>query len=133
MARICARGGRILVVDAYAPEDPAQAAEYNRIERLRDPSHARALSLSELTTLFGRCGLPWPRITRFELPVELHELLSRAFPSPGDEIEIAAAFAASAADGRLGIPVRRDGEAIRIAYQAAILATSPTHRLRPSM
>jgi ubiquinone/menaquinone biosynthesis C-methylase UbiE len=127
MARVCAPGGRILVVDAYAPEDPAQAAEYNRIERLRDPSHARALNLSELTTLFGRCGLPWPRITRYELPVELHELLSRAFPNSGDEAEIAAAFTASAADGRLGIPVRCDGEAIRITYQAAILAASPTH------
>jgi ubiquinone/menaquinone biosynthesis C-methylase UbiE len=34
MARVCAPKGRIVVVDAYAPEDPEQAAEFNRIERL---------------------------------------------------------------------------------------------------
>jgi ubiquinone/menaquinone biosynthesis C-methylase UbiE len=127
MARVCAPGGRILVVDAYAPEDPTQAAEYNRIERLRDPSHARALSLPELASLFSRCGLGQPWITSYELPVELKDLLARAFPNPGDEAEIASVFTAAAVDGRLGIPVRREGEAIHIAYQAAILAASPAH------
>src|SRR5262245_65157586 len=71
IARVCASGGRILVADAYAPEDPTQAAEYNRIERLRDPSHVRALSLPELASLFSRCGLSQPSITSYELPVEL--------------------------------------------------------------
>ena len=111
MARVCAPGGRILVIDAYAPEDPTQAAEYNRIERLRDPSHARALSFPELANLFSRCGLSQPWITRYELPVELKDLLARAFPNPGDEAEIAAIFTAAAVDGRLGIPVRQEGEA----------------------
>jgi len=127
MARVCAPGGRILVIDAYAPEDPTQAAEYNRIERLRDPSHARALSLPELANLFSRCGLGQPCITRYELPVELKDLLARAFPNPGDQAEIAAVFTAAAVDGRLGIPVRQEGEAIHIAYQAAIFAASPSH------
>jgi hypothetical protein len=127
MARVCASGGRILVVDAYAPEDPTQAAEYNRIERLRDPSHVRTLSLAELASLFNRCGLGQPWITRYELSVELKALLARAFPNPGDEAEIAASFTAAAVDGRLAIPIGREGEAIHIAYQAAILAAWPAH------
>jgi ubiquinone/menaquinone biosynthesis C-methylase UbiE len=118
MTRVCAPGGRILVLDAYAPEDSTQAAEYNRVERLRDPSHAQALSLPELASLFSGWGLR---------QVELKDLLARAFPNPGDEAEIAAVFTAAAVDGRLGIPVRREGEAIHIAYQAAILAASPAH------
>lgn len=44
----CAAKGRIVVVDAYAPENSDQAAEFNRIEQLRDPSHASSLSLSAL-------------------------------------------------------------------------------------
>ena len=127
MARVCAPGGRILVVDAYAPEDPTQAAEYNRIERLRDPSHARALSLPELISLFRRCRLGQPWITRYDLPVQLKDLLARAFPNQGDEAEIAAVFTAAAVDGRLGIPVRREGGALHIVYQAAIPAASPAH------
>jgi hypothetical protein len=83
------------------------------------------LSLPELADLFNDCGLGEPLITRYELSVELKDLLARAFPNPGDEAEIAAVFAAAAMDGRLGIPVRRQGEVIQIGYQAAILATSP--------
>jgi hypothetical protein len=71
--------------------------------------------------LFSRAGLPRPRSTPYELPVELRDLLARAFPDPGDEAELAETFRASALDGRLGIPVRRDGDKVRIAYQAAIL------------
>jgi hypothetical protein len=58
------------------------------------------------------------------LPVELRDLLARAFPNPGDEAEIAAAFRASAVDNRLGIPVQRDGDKLHIAYQAVILAAT---------
>lgn len=90
IARVCAPGGRIVVVDAYASEDPAKAAAYHRVEVLRDPSHARSLSLDELRDLFGGAGLPQPCTTLYELPVGLDELLDRAFPNPGDLDEIRA-------------------------------------------
>ena len=55
------------------------------------------------------------------LPVELQELLARAFPNPGDEAELAELFTAPDAAGRLGIPVYREVGKVHIAYQAAIL------------
>src|SRR6516164_11169843 len=54
MVRVCAAGGRIVVVDDYASADPAKAAAFNRLEKLRDPSHSRCLPLNELRDLFGR-------------------------------------------------------------------------------
>src|SRR6516225_9259970 len=57
MVRVCAPGGRIVVVDDYASEDPAKAAAFNRLEKLRDPSHSRCLALSELRGLFVAAGL----------------------------------------------------------------------------
>ena len=39
MMRVCAPGGRVVVVDMYASENQAKAAEWNRLEKLRDPSH----------------------------------------------------------------------------------------------
>src|SRR6267378_7577554 len=39
MARVCAPGGRVVVADTAVSPDPARAAAFNRIERLRDPSH----------------------------------------------------------------------------------------------
>ena len=118
---MCAAKGRIVVVDAYAPEDTDQAAEFNRIERLRDPSHVCSLSLSGLKDLFAQAGLPAPRITPYELRAEVRDLLARAFPNPGDEIEIIKTLRASAVDGRRGIPVHLDGDNIHVTYRAAIL------------
>ncbi len=84
MVRVCIPGGRIVVIDAYASEDPGKAAAFHRVELLRDPSHARSLSLAELRELFARCGLVTPQPVLYELHVGLEELLARAVPDPGD-------------------------------------------------
>jgi SAM-dependent methyltransferase len=122
MVRVCAPGGRIVVVDTYASPDPGKAAEFNRLEKLRDPSHARCLALTELTGLFGSFGLAEPRASFYELRDEVKNLLARSFPNPGDEAKIIDLFSASLADHRLGIPVRRDGDKLEYAYPVAILA-----------
>ncbi|MBV8888302.1 MAG: methyltransferase domain-containing protein [Alphaproteobacteria bacterium] len=122
MARVCAPGGRIVVIDTHASADPARAAAFNRLERLRDPSHVRALNLAELKALFAAADLPEPQVTFYELRDEVRNLLARSFPNPGDEAAIIDMFRASASDDRLGIPVRLDGDAIHYAYPVAILA-----------
>jgi ubiquinone/menaquinone biosynthesis C-methylase UbiE len=123
MVRVCAPGGRVAVIDMYASDDPAKAAEWNRAEKLRDPSHVRCLTLGELRGLFGAAGLPAPRPSYYELRDEIRNLLARSFPNPGDDQKIIAMFAASAEDDRLGIPVRREGERIEYAYPVAILVS----------
>ncbi len=110
MARVCAPGGRLVVVDMYASEDPAKAAEFNRLERLRDPSHMRSLTLPELKSLFGEAGLQDPEASFYELRDEVRNLLARSFPEPGDDVKIIELFKASAADDRLGVPVHIEGE-----------------------
>jgi ubiquinone/menaquinone biosynthesis C-methylase UbiE len=121
MMRVCAPGGRILVIDTQASEDKGKAAEFNRLELLRDPSHARALPLSEMTRLFREAGLGEPRTSFYELRDTVDNLLARSFPNPGDDEKIRALFRASAQDDRLGIPVEIDGAAIRYAYPVMIL------------
>lgn len=121
MKRVCAPGGRIAVVDSDASADPAKAAEFNRMERLRDPSHVRAMPAAELIGLFTTAGLPAPRRTSYELRDELENLLRRSFPNPGDDERIRALFRASAVDDRLGIPIRLEGDRIHYAYPVAVL------------
>jgi SAM-dependent methyltransferase len=122
MVRVCAPGGRIVVVDTYASSDPRKAAEFNRLEKLRDPSHARCLGLAELRDLFRGSGLGEPQASFYELRDDVKNLLARSFPNPGDEAKIIDLFSASIADDRLGIPVRRDGDRLEYAYPVAILA-----------
>jgi ubiquinone/menaquinone biosynthesis C-methylase UbiE len=122
MVRVCRPGGRVVVVDSCASADPAKAAEFNRLEKLRDPSHARCLSLDELKGLYRGAGLGEPRTSFYELRDAVKNLLARSFPNPGDEQKITDLFAASIEDDRLGIPVRRDGDRLEYAYPVAILA-----------
>ena len=58
MARVCRPGGTVMVVDSAPAPDKADA--FNRMEVVRDPSHARALPLSEHLELFRRLspGVP---------------------------------------------------------------------------
>jgi len=122
MTRVCAPGGTVMVVDTEASPDPVKADAFNRMERLRDASHTRALPLDEHRALFRAAGLSEPRVTSYPLEMELGSLLDRCFPAPGDADKIREIFRAALEDGRLGIPMRRDGELIRFAYPIAVLA-----------
>jgi len=124
MARVCKPGGRIVVADSCPSEDAAKAAAFNRLEKLRDPSHTRALPLSEIKALFDAAGLGEPQVVFSELRDVVSNLLARSFPNPGDDVKIVAMFRASAADDSLGIPVRLDGDAIHYAYPVAICAAT---------
>ena len=55
MIRVALPGGAVLVCDGFASDNAAKAAAFNTMERLRDPSTVRFLTLAELHTLFCRC------------------------------------------------------------------------------
>jgi ubiquinone/menaquinone biosynthesis C-methylase UbiE len=122
MARVCTRPGRIVVADMAASGDPKKAAALNAMERLRDPSHTRALSLAELRALFAQAGLPAPRETYYDVRADLEGLLKTSFPAPGDLPVIRRMFAASLADDDLGMKTKRKGDRILLSYPIAILA-----------
>ena len=71
LARVTRGGGRLLVVDQLASADPREAEAHDRIERLRDASHARTLSDSELRALVAKCEL---ELERAEIELEEREL-----------------------------------------------------------
>ena len=57
MARVTRKGGRIITVDVAACESEADARLHNALETLRDPSHVRMLSRSELHRALAQAGL----------------------------------------------------------------------------
>jgi ubiquinone/menaquinone biosynthesis C-methylase UbiE len=122
MVRVCSPAGTVTVCDLAPPVVSADA--FNTVERLRDPSHVRAFTLSELSDLFAAAGLAEPRIGRYEVELELDSHLARSFPADGSEAEIRRIFAASLADDALGVDARRDGERISYRYPVALLAAN---------
>ena len=120
MARVCAPGGTVVLIDAAPPPDKADA--FNRMEKLRDPSHARALPLDEQRDLFTTVGLPEPRTTAYRLDGELGRLLAGSFPNPGDGETIRKMFEDALGDDALGMNVHRADGTIRFSYPVAVLA-----------
>jgi hypothetical protein len=92
------------------------------MEKLRDPSHARALPPDEQRALFAAVGLPEPRTTTYRLDGELQGLLTRSFPNPGDGGKIRKIFEDALTNDALGMHVHRDGDTIRFSYPVAVLA-----------
>lgn len=121
MARVCTRPGRVVVADMAASDDPKRAAALNRMERLRDPSHTRALSLEELRGLFVGAGLGQPRATYYDVRGDLDGLMATSFPAPEDIPVIRQMFADSIADDGLGMKTKAKGDRILLSYPIAVL------------
>ncbi len=68
MSRLCRIGGTVAVEDLIASEHPDRAEYHNRFERLRDSSHTRVLSLSEMVRILAASGLELVRFSSDGLP-----------------------------------------------------------------
>jgi ubiquinone/menaquinone biosynthesis C-methylase UbiE len=88
MARVCRPLGKVAVEDLVSSEHSARADYQNRFERLRDPSHSRALAPSELLALFTAAGLELVRLYSGELVQNLERWLanSQTLPDPAAEV-----------------------------------------------
>jgi SAM-dependent methyltransferase len=123
MVRVCRPGGRVVVCDVCT-STLEQAAEYDRLERLRDPSHVRALLLVDLRALVREAGLRGLTEASTRFPMGLDDVLAASFPVPGGAEEVRRAFAADVGRDRLGLGVRQEGGGLRFAYPIVVLGGS---------
>jgi len=88
MARVCRRQGKVAVEDMVSSEHRARGDYHNHFERLRDPSHTRALAPTELLALFTAAGLELERLYSGELLQNLERWLanSQTPPDRADEV-----------------------------------------------
>lgn len=86
MVRVCKQGGRIAVIDVTPL--PEKASAYDRIEKLRDPSHVKAIPFDDLLGMVKKVGLTDISAAFYRLETELEEQIAASFPDPGDEDKI---------------------------------------------
>lgn len=122
MARVAKPGGRVVVVDSTPRRERADA--FNRMERLRDPSHVRSLPVEEHRDLYARVGLPQPRVTSYRLEGELESLIGRSFPNPGDDEKIRQIFRAALENDALDIEPRLENGQIRYGFPVSVLVAN---------
>ncbi len=120
MVRVCSPGGRVAVMDVFT-SGTEQAEAYDRVEKLRDPSHVRALPLGELTGLCQGAGLRDVRTAFFKLEMALETLLAASFPNPGDAGRVRRTFEDDIGVDRLGLGAHRRGGAVHFAFPIVVL------------
>jgi ubiquinone/menaquinone biosynthesis C-methylase UbiE len=125
MARVARPGGVVAVIDLVSPDDPALAARYNEVERRRDPSHLRALTLAELTSTLEAAGLTISQTLTRDVEAIVERWLEMTHtPSDARQTIVEALTTELAGGPPTGLrPFRRDGE-LRFLHAWAILLGS---------
>lgn len=77
-ARVLSPGGRLVLADNYAPDDPTADAWINELDKTRDPSHHRAWRIAEWETFFRDAGLGWSLLQTWEKAVDTASWLDKA-------------------------------------------------------
>lgn len=126
-ARVLGPGGRLVVVDSVAPEDPAQDSFLNAIELLRDPSHVRDHPVSRWLELCAAAGLVGECRRAWRLEIGFDDWVAR-MATPPPIVAVLRGLLADATEGvRAGLGVRsgeRAGFEIPIALFVATRAGS---------
>lgn len=126
MRRVCKPSGRVAIVDITASDDAALSATHNRLERLRDPSHTTALSVSGLADLAVRCGLRVAHTAELDAPRDLEEWLELTAAPDAVRQEVRAALEAELSGGApTGMQAFREAGRVKFVHHWAVVVCQP--------
>lgn len=115
LGRVLRPGGRLVVIDQLVSDDEREAELYERLERMRDPSHVRTLSDTAVRELLEASGL---RIVHASIETEERDLAVFLELAGCTEEQTEAIFAYARelleAGESAGVNLRRSGAGIRL-------------------
>jgi len=118
MIRVCKPGGRVLVADVCVAEE--SSAKYDRMEKLRDDSHAHALTGPEFSRLFGESGLEDVQYGAYGLDADVEHLLDASSHTPEQRAEVIAIIEGDIGVDALGINARRENGKLVFTFPIAV-------------
>ncbi len=125
MYRVCRPGGSILVADVALPPEKVEA--YNQVEKLRDPSHTKALTHQEFEKLFQKLKLNNNRQAVYTIEVELEQQLEASFPNPGDDEKIRTLIEQDIGVNKIGINAYKRNGKIYFSYSISVYVGQKTY------
>jgi len=118
MLRVCKKDGKIVIVDVALKQSVSLA--YNQMEKLRDPSHTKALTFEEFNNLFDNSELKNHKESSYKVNLELEKQLEASFPNKGDEDKIRKIFQEDIKTNALGVESYKKDEKIYFLYPISI-------------
>jgi len=118
MLRVCKTNGKIIVVDVALQIKNAKA--YNHMEKLRDPSHTKALTFNEFEKLFSNEILSNHKQSSYKVDLELEKQLEASFPNKGDDDKIREIFKDDIGANNLGVNAHLKNDKIYFSYPITI-------------
>ena len=125
MRRVVKDDGRVMVADMLGSEDTARSEYQDRIERLCDPTHVRALPRSEFERLFASMGLEVVAAPSGTMDYDVDEWMAHGGPPASAAAEIVRLFEASLDEDRSGLAVRREGGRLRFSHRVVSFLLRP--------
>lgn len=108
IARVLAPGGRFVLVDTFAPDDPPLDAFLNRVELLRDSSHVRDYTVSEWRVMLAEGGLEMQEVERWGIPIEFDPWVRRSRTPEPEVAELRRCFAEASQSERKVFEIAAD-------------------------
>ena len=119
MKRVCR--DRLVLVDGVSSEDIDKSIFHNNIEKMRDPSHVRIYSLSEIKEMFDEAGADITEITHWEIPQDFEEWMTRAGTQEKQKKIIEQLMLQSLDGDRTGLQVKVEDGRLGFKYDTVIL------------
>lgn len=122
MRRVCRPGGRVVVMDVTPAPDKTEA--YDRMERLRDPSHGHAHAVAEFEVMGRDLGLGEARtVTNFTGPMPYAAVLETSFPETCTRDQLLAMMREDALSGEdsLGFRAQMQDCAVMVTYPMSMI------------
>jgi len=121
MARVARRGGRVVIDDTCAPEDPALADLMNDWEVRRDRSHVLNVPPSRFRALFESTGLRVEAAEQTAIPQHFADWARRGGMSPDDTAALRAEFVTASPAARAQFQIQPENDDLAFAWTEAVV------------
>ncbi|MEI7475057.1 MAG: methyltransferase domain-containing protein [bacterium] len=120
MIRVSKENGIICVADAAT--SPEKNNAYNQVEKLRDPSHTRALTIYELEKLFIDKGFSDIKIAFYRLEMDLEEIIRSSIMDDQNIDKIKTIFQENLKEDKLDMNAYLKDDKIRFSFPLMIIS-----------
>jgi ubiquinone/menaquinone biosynthesis C-methylase UbiE len=117
MVRAVRPGGRVVILDSEAPEDPTVASFLHEIETRRDPTHVRALTANEWIEVVRAAGLEIVDVASYPKPKSFEPWLERGGVDEAEQAAVRALVRHAPEPARVALSIEYDaaGNPVRFA------------------